>query len=135
MTRKKRIVVTVSVLCLLFGVWFTTHSMTNNRGSYYPHSSMKEVEQLTQNHQTFIVYLARNDCPSCQQTDKRLVKGDGKLKENVYRVELNTEKEQEKLQRFLKQHEVKTVPSFIQFDKKMKIKHLNSDYVLGVSKG
>ncbi|OJG40438.1 hypothetical protein RV02_GL002387 [Enterococcus gilvus] len=109
--------------------------MTNNRGSYYPHSSMKEVEQLTQNHQTFIVYLARNDCPSCQQTDKRLVKGDGKLKENVYRIELNTEKEQVKLQRFLKQHEVKTVPSFIQFDKKMKIKHLNSDYVLGVSKG
>lgn len=86
------------------------------QGKYYQHSSIDEVNQLISDRQKIVVYLARNDCPECQKVDEKLKKLDGKLRQNVYRVETRSEKNLSDLRAFIKQNNVKSVPTFFKID-------------------
>lgn len=104
------------VLCLLLGVYFVSPFGTFQQGKYYQHSSIDEVNQLISDKQEFVIYLARNDCPECQKVDEQLKKQDGKLRQNVYRVETRSEKNVSDLKAFIKQNDVKSVPTFLKID-------------------
>lgn len=134
-SKKVKIIGGLSALCLVLGVCFIVAFFGFHQGTYYEHSSMAEVEQLAKDKKNFVVYLARDDCPACQKTGKELKKHDKKLKENVYRVETRTEKDQEKLQAFLKQNHIKSVPSFIKINDQSSKKRVQFNYVLGVKEG
>lgn len=118
------------VLCLLLGVYFVSSFGTLQQGKYYQHSSIDEVNQLISDKQEFVVYLARNDCPECQKVDEKLKKLDGKLRQNVYRVETRSEKNVRDLKAFIKQNNVKSVPSFYQEKNEKELKKIDLNKIV-----
>lgn len=60
-----------------------------------------------------IVYLARDDCPKCKETDKYLHDNEKKLPTIIYRIETRKEPNKKLLDQLIRQQNIKKVPTFI----------------------
>lgn len=107
---------------LFFCVFFFVSFLHVPRGHFYEERSFSEIQTLIENNQNGVVYFSRNDCSECQELDKLLIKNDGKLQKDVYRIETRNDLNTKELREFLETEKIKKVPTFWSIDAKRVIK-------------
>lgn len=110
------------LLSLVFCVWFCVSIFHIPLGKYYTDYTFSEVKILIKKDRNSIVYFARDDCSECKRIDKLLIKNNGNLKTNVYRIETRSDPSKLDLRFFLQTNRIEKVPTFWSAETKSVVK-------------
>ncbi|OTN83958.1 hypothetical protein A5819_003508 [Enterococcus sp. 7E2_DIV0204] len=75
------------------------------------HSTLDEVMNIRD--KEVIIYLARDDCPTCKKTDQQLKKVTAGSQPSIYRIETKKEPNRELLNKLIQEQNIKEVPTFL----------------------